>query len=170
MLLQNRNSSHLSGQLSAKVAQSDRKRKCQLVKFWPRFFWDSRGVLLIDCLEKGRIINITLRYWCDWRKKLQKTIPNKEESPLSPRKCTVSQVDGNDGQIAQIAFWFASSSTVFTGSRSQQLLPVCRPEKNAPKEDIWLKWRSDCRNWSLFWGQRQIILQKRHCNVREASE
>ena len=43
----------------------------------------------------------------------------------------------------------------------QWLIAVCRPQKNAPEKEIWLPWRSDIRNWGVFWGQRQIILQKK---------
>ena len=52
----------------------------------------------------------------------------------------------------------------------QRLLAVCRPQKNAPEKEIWLQWRSDIRNWGVFWGQSQIIQQKRHQIVRETLE
>ena len=39
------------------------------------------------------------------------------------------KVDCNNGKIAGITLWPAFQSTVFSGSGSQRLLPVCRPEK-----------------------------------------
>ena len=85
----------------------------------------------------------------------EKTTPNEEEkSALSPRQCTVSQVDRNNRKISRIALWITSSSTVFAGSGSQWLVPVCKPKKNSPGKKIWLQWRSDSRIWSVSWGQR----------------
>ena len=104
-------------------------------------FWDAHGILFINFLEKGRTINceyyMALLVRFKWE--LQKTTPNGEEkSALSPRQYTVSQVDRNNGKIARIALQIASPTTVFSGSHSQQLLPVCRPKKNAPGKEIWL--------------------------------
>ena len=50
------------------------------------------------------------------------------------------------------------------------LLAPWWPGKNALEKEIWLQWRSDCRNWRLLWEQRRIILQKRHRKVRETLE
>ena len=86
------------------------------------------------------------------------------------RKCSVSQVDRNHDKTMWIALWIASAHTLFSRSGPQQLLAVCRPQKNAPGKEIWLQWRSDIENWGIFWGQRQIVLQKRHWVVREALE
>ena len=44
----------------------------------------------------------------------------KKKSALSPRQCTVSQVDRNNGKIARIALWIASPSTVSSGSGSNE--------------------------------------------------
>ena len=101
----------------------------------------------------------------------EKTTLNEEEkSALSLKQCIVSQDVRNNNKIARIALRISSPSTVFSGSGSQRLLPARRPKSNAPGKEIWLEWRSDCRNWSLFWGQRQIVPQKRHRNIREALE
>lgn len=42
--------------------------------------------------------------------------------------------------------------------------------KNAPEKAIFVKCWSDSRNKRLLWIQRQILLQKRHRNVRETLE
>ena len=97
----------------------------------------------------------------------QKTATNEEEkSALSPRQCTVLQVDGNDGKTTWIAFWIASLNSLSSRSGPQRQLAVCKQQKNA----IWLQWRSDIRNWGVFWGPRQIVLQKKHRIVRETLE
>ena len=99
----------------------------------------------------------------------QKTATNEEgKSALSPRQCTMSQVDCN--KTTWIALQIASTPTLFSRSGLQWLLAICRPQKNAPGKEIWLQWRSDIGNWGLFWGQRQIVLQKMHRIVREALE
>ena len=72
--------------------------------------------------------------------------------------------------VMMAKLWIASAPTLFSRSGSQWLLAVCRPQKNAPGKEIWLQWRSDIGNWGIFWGQRQIILQKRHQIVREELE
>ena len=62
-------------------------------------FWDAQGILFIDYLEKRRIINskyITLLVCL--KEEIGKKIATNEESGLSPRQCTVSQVDCNDGK------------------------------------------------------------------------
>ena len=155
--LQRQIGSHLSGQQRVETVKGNKKCKSQLVRFWPQYF----GILTVFYpsitlrKEEPSIANIIWRYLCVWREKFKKATTNeKKESALSPRQCTVSQVDHNKGKIAQIALWIASPSTLLSGSGSQRLLPVCRPKKNAPGIEIWLQWRSYCRNCSVFWGQR----------------
>ena len=101
----------------------------------------------------------------------QKTTANEEaKSVLSTKECTVSQVDPNDGKIKWIALWIASTPILFSRSGPQRLLVVWRPQKNGPGKEIWLQWRSDIGNWGVFWGQRQIVQQKRHRIAKEALE
>ena len=127
-------------------------------------FWDAQDILFIDYLEKGRTINseyyITLLV--HMQEKIAKKQPQmkKKKSALSPRHWTVSQVDHNNSKTTWIAFWIASTPTLFSRSGLQQLLAVCRLQKNTPGKEIWFQWRSDIGNWGIFWGQRQIILQK----------
>ena len=91
----------------------------------------------------------------------QKMATNEEEeSTLSPRQCIMSQGDLNDGKTTWIALQIPSTPTLFSWSGPQQLLAVCRPQKNVPGKEIWLQWRSDIGNWGIFWGQKQIVLQK----------
>ena len=90
-------------------------------------------------------------------------VTNQEKSALSPKQCTMSQVNHNDGKSTWTALWIASAPTLFSRSGPQQQLAVCRPQKNAPMK----KWYRKLRQ---FWGQRQIVLQKRYQIVREALE
>ena len=65
-------------------------------------FWDVQGILFIDYLEKGRPINSKYHIALLVRLKEtnhQKTATNEEEkSAHSPRQCTMSQVDCNNGK------------------------------------------------------------------------
>ena len=65
-------------------------------------FWDAQGILFIDYLEKGKNVNSEYNVALLVRLKeeiAKKTDINEEEkSALSPRQCTVSQVDRNDGK------------------------------------------------------------------------
>ena len=84
----------------------------------------------------------------------------EEKSALSPRQCTMSQVNCNDSKTTWIALRIASAPTLFSRSVPQWLLAVFRPQKNAPGKEIWLQWRSEFGNRDVFWGQRQIVLKK----------
>ena len=83
-----------------------------------------------------------------------------KKSALSPRQCTVSQVDHNNDKTKWITLQIASAPSLFSRSSPKQLLSVCRPRKNDPGKEIWLQWRSDIGNQGVFCGQRQIVLQK----------
>ena len=129
-------------------------------------FWDAQSILLINYLEKGRIINS--EYYIALLVHLKEEIP--KNPALSPRQCTMSRVDHNDSKTTWIALQIAFAPTLFSRSGPQRLLAVFRPQKNAPGKEIWLQWRSDIENWDTFWDQRQIVLQKRHQIVWEALE
>ena len=73
----------------------------------------------------------------------------REKSVLLPRQCSNSKT-------TCIVLQMAATPTLFSRSVPQQLLAVCIPQKNAPGKEIWLQWKSDIRNWGIFWGQRQI--------------
>ena len=85
----------------------------------------------------------------------------KKKKVLFHQDNALSQVDCNDGKTIWIALRTASASTLFSISDRQRLLAICRLQKNAPGKEIWLQWRSDIGNWGVFWGQRQIVLQKK---------
>ena len=92
----------------------------------------------------------------------QKKATNEEEkSALSPRPWQ---------NCIKLLLQIASTATLFSRSGSQQQLAVCRPQKNAPGKEIWLQWRSEIGSWGIFWGQRQIVLQKRYRIVKEVLE
>ena len=159
----------LSGQQQVKVVQSNQRRKHQLARFWPLYF----GMHKVFCLS---IILRNSKYYIALLVCLKEEIVRKwpqmkkKKSAFSLRSCTISQVDCNDGESTWTALQIASTPTLFFRSGPQWLLAVCRLQKNASEKEIWLQWISDIGNWGVFWGQRQIFLQKRHRNVREALE
>ena len=118
---------------------------------------------LIDFLEKGRIIHskytVLLVHLKEEIAKIQLQI-KKIKVPFHQDNVP-SQVNRKNGKTTWISLWIASISTLFSKSGPQQLLTVCRPQKNAPWKEIWLQWRSDIGNWGVFWGKRQIALQKK---------
>ena len=64
---------------------------------------------------------------------------------------------------AVIVFYSSSrQGGLFSRSGPQQQLAVCKTSKECSRNEIWLQWKSDIWNWSIFSGQRQIILQKRY--------
>ena len=142
-------------------------------KFLASVFWDVQGILFIDYLEKGRIINSD--HYIVLLVRLKEEITNKwpqmkEKSALSPRQCTKSQVNLNNDKTTRIALLIASAPPLFSRSGPQQLLAVCRSQKNATGKEIWLLQRSDIITWGVFWGQREIFQVKRQQIVREALE
>ena len=66
-------------------------------------FWDVKEIIFIDYLQKATTINSD--YYCALLDRLKSEIAKetatfaKEKSVVSPRQCTVSQVDENDGKI-----------------------------------------------------------------------
>ena len=154
-----------------RAVQSDQKLNSGLSRLWHPYF----GTRMVFCLStilrkvKPLTATITWHYQIDWAQTSRKTTSHaKEKSAVPPRQSTVPQVHENDGQIEWIKLRIASPPTIFSKFGSQRLLNLCWPEKNTPGEGIWFQWRSDCRNWGLFWDQKRTILQKRHRKVREA--
>ena len=74
------------------------------------------------------------------------------------------------GKLHELHFILPPQQLYSSDMALMWLLAVCRPQKNARGKDIWLQWRSDIGNWGVFWGQRQIVLQKWYQIVREALE
>ena len=116
--------SQLNGQQQVKVIQSDQRCKHQQARFWPPYFG-----MHLDYLEKRKTING--EYYITLLVHLKEEIAKKEnshkwkrKSALSPRQCTVSQVDHNDSKTAWIALQIASAP------------PPCSPDL-APS-DYWL--------------------------------
>ena len=93
-------SCQLSGQQKVKAVQSDQRRKLQQARFWPRYFGMRKVIFFINYLGKGRTINseyYIILLGC-LKEKIAKKRPQEEKIALSPRQCTVSQVDCNDGK------------------------------------------------------------------------
>ena len=65
-------------------------------------FWDARGIIFIDYLEKGK--TVTGEYYAASLDRLNEEITKKaaygeEKSALSPRQCTGSHIHESDGKI-----------------------------------------------------------------------
>ena len=82
------------------------KRQTSAGKVLAFVSWDAQGILFIDYLQRGRIINseyhivLLVRLKEEISPHPQKTTTNEEEekSALSLRQWAVSQVDRNDGK------------------------------------------------------------------------
>ena len=76
--------------------------------------------LFIDYLEKGRTIDseyyIGLLVCLEEEIAKKTTTDEEEKSALSPRQCTRSQVNRNDGITTWIVLWIASALTLFSRS------------------------------------------------------
>ena len=147
------NDRQLSGQQLVKAVQSEKRLSSGLARLWHPYF----GTCMVFCLStilrkvKPLTATITWHYWINWAQKSRETASHaKEKSAVPPRQCTVSQVHENDGQIELINLRIASSPIIFSRSGPQLLLAPCWFKKNALGKDIWLQWRSHCRNWGLF--------------------
>ena len=94
----------------------------------------------------------------------------KEKRALSSRQYTVSQVDCNDGKTIWIALRIVPQPAY-----SSDLVPsdnwlFCRPQNKATGKEDLAPMKTWIGTWGVFWGQRQIVLQKGHRIVREALE
>ena len=156
--LQSQIGSELSGQQQVKAAQSDQKCKHQQAWLWFPYF----GIHKVFCssitLTKEKTINskyhITL--FLHLKEEIIKKQPQMKKRMLFYQDCVTSQ--SQQWQNTWIALRIASVPTLFSRSGPQQLVAVCRPQKNVRGKEIWLQWRSDIGNWGIFWGQRQIVL------------
>ena len=99
-------------------------------------FWDAQAILFIDYLEKSRTINSEYSIGllvCLKEETAKKTTINEEvKSALSPKQCIVSQVNCNDEKITWITLQIASAPILSSRCGPQQLLAVCRSQKNTP--------------------------------------
>ena len=156
--LQSQIGSQLSGQRQVKAVQSDQRCKHQQASFWPSYFGMHKVFCSSISMKKGRAIDSEYYIAILVRLKeeiAKKTATNEEEkSALSPKQCTVLEVDRYDGETTWIALRIACAPTLFSRSGPQRLLAVCRPQKNAQGKEIWLQRRSDIGNWGVFWSQR----------------
>ena len=143
------------------------KMQTSVGKVLASVFWDVQGILFIDYLEKGRTLNS--KYHIALLVCLKEENAKKRPQ-MKKKKVLFHQDNRNDSKTTWIILWIASTPTLFSRFCPQWLLAVCRPQKNAPEKEIWLQWRNDIGIWGVFWGLRQITLQKRHRIVKEALE
>ena len=135
-------------------------------------FCDALGILLIDYLGKERTINS--EYYIALLVRLKEEIAKKR--PQMKKKKVLFQQDNAPchksiatmAKLHELHFEMLCNRPI--PQIELQATTVCRAQKNAPGKEIWLWWRSDIGNWGIFWGQRQIVQQKRHRIVKEALE
>lgn len=88
-----------------------------------------------------------------------------ENSP-SPRHCSVSQVESNDGKIAGISLRIAFISTAFYRFRLQRVLSARESEEgNVCRKELSLQLRGDPRDLSIL-RVRYSLLRERHGSVK----
>ena len=131
-------------------------------------FWDAPGILFIDYVKNGRTFNSEyyIALLVHLKKETAKKQPKLKKNVLFHQdnvQCHKSIA--KMAKLNELHFELLPHPPY-----SPELLAVYRPQKNAPGKEIWLQWRSDIRKWGVFWGQRQIVQQKRHWIVREALE
>lgn len=94
----------------------------------------------------------------------------KKKKCASSRQCTELKVDESDGKSALITIRIAPALTVFPRFFFHGWLPIRKTQENSHRKEIWKEWRGNRRNRGPFCSQRQIVLQERCRNVREALE
>ncbi|GFX70204.1 hypothetical protein TNCV_4616421 [Trichonephila clavipes] len=85
-------------------------------------FWNAYGIFFVDFLEKGK--TITSEYCMTFLDQLNQKIKKKrpqmqKKSTVSPRQCSVPQVQENNGQIERIALRITCPPTVQSRSSLQ---------------------------------------------------
>ena len=116
---------------------------CKVLAF---VFWNAHGILFIDYLEKGRIINS--EYDMALLRRSKEEIAKKRPK-WRRQKCSfikaMKHVTSRSQQWQNFTnCTLNSSSTKYSRPDSQRLQPVCWPKKNAPGKKIWPQGRSDC--------------------------
>ena len=94
------------------------KMQTSASKFLASIFGDVQGIFFINYLEKGRTINSEyyIALMVHLKEEITKKWPQikKKKSALSPRQCTVSQVDHNNGKTTWITLRTASGPTLLS--------------------------------------------------------
>ena len=114
--------------------------------------WDAHGILFIDYLEKCKTINSD--YHVALLDRLSAEI-KKKRSHMQKKKVVFHQ---DNAPCYKSMKTMVKLNKLSSRPGPQRLLALYWPGKNSPGKEIWLQWRSDCRNWGLFWMQRRIIL------------
>ena len=137
-------------------------------------FWDAQGILFINYLEKG--ITINSEYYIALLVHLKKEIAKKRPQ-MKKKKCSFTKT--MYCVASQLQWWQNYINCTSNCFRTHPILQIwppattgclqtskeCSKERDLAAMKKWyLQWRSD------IWGQRQIILQKRHQIVREVLE
>ena len=101
-------------------------------------FWDAQGILFIDYLEKGRIINneYYIALLVHLKEEIAKKLAQMKKKVLFHQDNALCHKSINDGKTTWIALQIASIPALFSRFSPQQLLALCRPQKNAPGKEI----------------------------------
>ena len=144
-------------------------------------FWDMLGILFIDYLEKGRTMNSEyyIALLVDLNEEINKKQPQmKKEKVLFHHDSTPCHKSiAMMAKLCELHFELLPHPPYPPDlvSRDYWLFADLRKilqGKRFDSSECWnsIEWRSNIGNWGIFWGQRQIVLQKKHWIVREALE
>ena len=128
-------------------------------------FWDTRGILFIDYLEKGRTLNN--EYYKALLVCLKEEIAIKWPQMLEKKVLFYQDNAPCHKAIATMAKLHELHVELLLHLPYSQDLAFCKFQRNAQGKEIWLQWRNDILNWGVFWGQRQIVLEKKGIELLE---
>ena len=119
-------------------------------------FWGTHGIIFIDYFEKGRTTNSD--YYIALLDRLKGEIAEKRPH-LKKKKVLLTKTMHritNQWKRRQKSINWASNCFYIHRILQicpQRLFPFLRSQKNSRREEIFTEWRSDRRNWDLFWSK-----------------
>ncbi|GBP83022.1 Histone-lysine N-methyltransferase SETMAR [Eumeta japonica] len=111
------------------------KQSLSANKVMATVFWDARGVIHIDYLEKGK--TITGEYYSKLLDRFDVDLKQKtaafgeEESAVPSRQCTCAHLFSHDGQNPRIEIRTATPSSIYSRFSPLLLLSVSKPKQMA---------------------------------------
>ena len=104
------------------------------VKVLASVFWDAQGILFIDYLDKERTINS--KYYIALLVHLNEEIAKKQ--PHMKKKCSFTKCHKSIAMMANLheLHFELLPHPLFSRSKPDRLMAVCRPQKNAPGKDM----------------------------------
>ena len=133
-------------------------------------FWDGKGIIYIDYLEKGKTINS--EYYIALLERL-KTEVAKKRPHLARKKIPFHQDNApchkslkTMAKLYELGFELLQHPLYFPDLTLSDYCLFAQLKKWLVGRKVLFQ-RGDHRIWDVFWRSRQIILQKRYWNVRK---